>query len=319
MNINVKFVDTVEEDQSQLDVDAIRSSIVEAADNALQFLDRVAYEYEGDLNISYICGESALGANIILRANYRTGEYQSFSDGVKIMQTWLATSHNINLSDEAVDEFAKQLADNSEEFIASLRHEAPHEFDDETDIFVYKGANIDNLHDLMVHELWHLIESQAGVFKTSEFIHEGTATYVQKKFLGINPDVDNFYIEESSAHALYDLVAKIVKEELDAAEGYASMLFQPEFRKKLSDRVKKEVLPLYFDALDKESPAQQKAGIVNNPHYAAFIQDPSRDNLIAAFRSMGAIKWAEELDSQNLSSYIEHIKRLLEKPTTSIA
>lgn len=311
MKIDVKFVDTAEGDQSQLDIETIRASIVEAADHALHFLDKAGYEYTGDLNIAYICGKSALQANAILRANYRMDIYQNIHDSLEITRTWLSMHHSINLSDEAVGEFSRILTDSSEELTSSLRHAAPHEFNDETDMFVYNGADITNLHDLMVHELWHLIESQAGVLRTPEFIHEGTATYAQKKFLGMDPSVDNLYKEESSAHALYDLVAKIVKEELDSAKGRASMLFEPEFRKKLAVRVKSEVLPLYFEALNDEESEQQRSMLRSNPHYAAFIEYPTRENLIEAFRSMGALKWADELDGQDISSYVEHLKKII--------
>lgn len=314
MNINVKFVDTAEENQSQLDIEAIRESIVKATQIALDFLKWSGFEYTDDLTISYICGESALHAHSILRANFRMEEYQAMRDGMENIRIWLSMFHNINLSDEAVDEFSRQLTENSEEVSSSLRHDAPHEFDNETDIFIYNGADVSDLHDLLVHELWHLIESKAGVFRTPECIHEGTAVYVQKMFLGIrDPSARDFYPEGSSAHALYDLVSRIVGEELDSERASISMLFEPEFRKKISTRVTTEVLPLYFQAFSREVSEQQGLMIRNNAHYAPFISSPTRENLIAALRSMGAIKWADELDGQDISSLVEYYRKITGK------
>lgn len=311
MHINVKFVDPRERDQSQLDIEAIRESIVDATEVALHFLKLSGFEYTDDLTISYIRQECVLHAGAILRANYRMEAYQGMRDAMENIRIWLSMFHNINLSDEAVDEFSRQITEDSEEINASVKRDVPHEFDDETDIFIYNGADVNDLYDLLVHELWHLIESKAGVFRTSECIHEGTAVYMQKMFLGISdPSTRDFHPEGSSARALYDLVSRIVKEELDSAGGSISMLLEPVLRKRIAARVKTEVLPLYFEAFDREVSEKQGSMIRNNPHYAPFIANPTHENLIAAFRSMGAIKWADELDGQDISSLVEYYKKL---------
>jgi hypothetical protein len=318
MNINVKFVDTAESGQSQLNVEAIRESIVSAVRTALDFLRQSGFEFEQDLNIAYICGKCALGAQGIMRANGRRKEYQDNRDTIEVMKIWLSMSHNLIISDEAVDEWAEYMTANRKNFTDSLRASAPHEFDNETDIFIYKGINSHGIHGQLIHELWHLIESKAGVFKASECIHEGTATYVQKRMRGLDPARDDLYKKTVVAHSLYDIAAKIVDEEIKAVGGSLSTLLEPAFRKRLADRVKTEVLPIYFKANNGEISDQERSMTIEAPHYAAFVQDPSRENLIESFRSRGAVKLAKELEGQDISSYLAYMREVTGKPAGHI-
>lgn len=310
MKVDVKFVDTGESDQHELDTEAIRESIFVAVQAAIEFLDEAGFEYEEDLSIAYICGQSALQANLILRANYRIESHQGIRETIEVTRTLLSMYHHLEISDVAVDEYCNYVMENYDANAAQLRDAAPYEFDDEVDIFIYEGADIDNLHALIVHELWHLIEAQLGLFKTSEGIHEGTATYVQKRFLGMSP-TESLHQENPAANALYDMVSKIVDEELEAAKGSLKTLLEKDFRKKLAKRVRAEVLPTYFEASSREHSKLQAAMIIGNPHYAPFIQAPSHENLIAAFKSMGMVKWADELDVQDTASYVDHLKNVL--------
>lgn len=313
MNINVKFVELEENDLPQADVEKIRQSIIFAVEDAIGFLKQAGFEYNSDLNICCICKESALMASVAMRANLRIEDYKLIRDEMEMMKDWLSSFHHLEISDDAADEFSRHIQENSEEFTEQLRHSSPHEFDRETDIFIYNVANINKLHDLMVHELWHLIEVQKGVFKGSECIHEGTATFIQKRFIGADPAGEDFHKKATASNAMYDMVGKIVDEELKLAQGSLPKLLEKDFRKKLADRVKSEVLPLWFEAFNKESSEQQRTMIINNPHYAAFVENPSHENLIATFRSMGALKWADEMDKQDTSSYVEHLKRVIGK------
>ena len=312
MNINVKFVDTAEADQSQLDIGTIRESILNATRAALDFLKRAGFEFEQDLNIAYICGKCALGAQGIMRANYRGKEHQDNVDTIEVMRIWLSMSYNLTISDEAVDEWAEYVTTNQGDFTSSLRASAPHEFDDETDIFIYKGINVYGIYDL-IHELWHLIESKAGVFKSSECIHEGTATYVQKRFRGLDPGKDDLYKKTRAVHSLYDMAARIVDEEIKAVGGSLPTLLEPAFRKRLADRVKAEVLPIYFSINADEISDQERSMTVEAPHFAAFVQNPSRENLIESFRLRGAVKWAEEMGEQDISSYLAYMRKVIGK------
>ncbi len=65
----------------------------------------------------------------------------------------------------------------------------------DADITLYKPAksNIGKLDEIMVHEIWHLIEKEKGLLNGDNFIHEGTATHVQNRFAGRSSYVGNFF------------------------------------------------------------------------------------------------------------------------------
>ena len=101
----------------------------------------------------------------------------------------------------------------------------------DADIFLYRPIQnrLNDLDELMAHEVWHLIERKYGVFDGNGFIHEGTATYVQNRFAGrksewIGSEADYF-------GAVYNNAAHLVQEEVGKEPNPLKAILNPGKRK----------------------------------------------------------------------------------------
>jgi len=81
------------------------------------------------------------------------------------------------------------------------------------DITLYRPAKstLKKLDDIMVHEVWHLVEK--GLLNGDDFIHEGTATYVANRFAGRESQHGDFFWKifgKDMQTRMYEGVAEVI-------------------------------------------------------------------------------------------------------------
>jgi hypothetical protein len=188
-------------------------------------------------------------------------------------------------------------------------------FKDGEDIDLFSPIRdlMDKLDSVMVHECWHLIESEQGAIVEEPLIREATATYIQNYFRGkscANPTVENYF------DVIYHLGAAIVEEELEGSKNPLASLLKPAVRKRIEERFQREAIPLiglksvqaYDPTLSREWQAQY---INHDPDYECFRRKPSAKTLLQAMRKRGYKKLAKDFSTQDLTKMLAYSKSLL--------
>lgn len=212
----------------------------------------------------------------------------------------------LKISRKVADQLANQAEALIEFFKKGIKSKA--------DITLYNPvAEIKNLDELMVHEIWHLVEKQAELNEGDEIIAEGTATLVQYRFTGR-------FCFLGQREDLYETVATIIRHRFSGDTIPLKDLLDPSLRKKIneaadaftrtSDRYRRETR-----ALVRSSPyiEAQRKEILTNPAWKDFRNQPSAETYLQGLRALGDNLIAEELKDQDLTKLVEYGARLIKK------
>ena len=310
----------VEEAPSESDALAdFRARVGAAVEEALTFLlnDGAPIDSLGEtLVVKRLPYKGAFGRDLKIqaRANLFFHPTDLARDKALLLKQTFQGCFGLELSDEAckeVEDFLlERLASLEEKFVTEHGEEA----DREVDIFYYLDEE-DVVTDwnyatsLFVHELWHLVENRTGVFRESDLIGEGTATNVQRHFLRETVNRD---FTTASGNAMWQLMyfrsSELVEEELGKTEGVG--LLNPELRGRIVARFWEELAPEYFAHLAANPTGLDKKQL-EDPAYEDFKRDPSKENLLEALRRLGFPQRAQEIEQQDMTSYLDYMQRLL--------
>lgn len=230
--------------------------------------------------------------------------------GATSLKTVYERLFELKISDEALKETVKVVRKELEAMFPDGI------LGDDADIFLFKPIQytLKDLDELMVHEVWHLIERKYGVLDEAGFIHEGTATYVKNRFAGRPSEWSG--VETDYFGMVYDNTAYLVQEEVDKEANPLQAILEPERRKSIQKRFEERVLPLFYQKVAEllESGATrnfERDLISNHPAYEDFRKNPDRDNLLKAYRQRGYVKLADELSKQDMREMVEYNQELL--------
>ena len=185
----------------------------------------------------------------------------------------------------------------------------------EADITLYNpvAQHLKELDEIMVHEMWHLVERQEGIKDGSEIIGEGTATIVQYRFAG-----KRCFLQEREN--TYETIAAIIQHQFNGCEIPLSDLLKPSLRKKInqaaeaftgsSERLRDEAIervksPEYIEL--------QRQSILAHPAWASFRKNPTPKTYLEGLRAIGDEVIADELEGQNLKRLVKYGAGLITK------
>jgi len=164
-------------------------------------------------------------------------------------------------------------------------------------------------HDsIMIHELWHLIEDSKGLFHDGSLIVEGTATYVQHRYLG--SDISCF--QPADMHSMIYLgVAKLVHEKLGNQP--LSHILDSGFRTILQQNAL-DALEVYARSNDCDV---RKSGFTDTalmqrafPCFADVQRDVNPDSIVDFYSEIGADLLVSEMHGQNLERLAKKYQEL---------
>ncbi|MFW6014630.1 MAG: hypothetical protein ACOCQG_05625 [Candidatus Nanoarchaeia archaeon] len=189
-------------------------------------------------------------------------------------------------------------------------------YGDYIDIHLYSPiqSELHRLDELMAHEVWHLIEKEHGLLDGKGFIHEGTATYAQNRFVG--REFEWAGSETDYAGVVYENTAYLVHEEVKNEPDPLKALLDTEKRKNIQLKFDEKILPLAYEkAVDLiEAGATNdfsKELLFNHPAYEAFRKKPNADNLLFALRQREYVKLADDISKQDMTKLVKYYKELI--------
>ncbi len=230
--------------------------------------------------------------------------------GSTLMKTSYERGFGLKLSDEA-------LKQGVEVAIRELEAMFPKGLlGNDADIFLFRPIQnkLEDLDEIMAHEVWHLIEKKKGIFDGTSFVHEGTATYVQNRFAGRESEWRGS--ETDYFGTIYNNTAHLVQEEVGKEPNPLKAILDAEKRKAIQAKFEERVLPLVYEKASEliAAGATREFGreiVLTHPAYNAFRQKPNADNLLEALRIRGYLKLSEEISRQDMTKAVEYNRRLL--------
>src|SRR3989338_10074287 len=187
---------------------------------------------------------------------------------------------------------------------------------DDADIFLYKPVqnNLNLLDEYMAHEVWHLIEKKYGVLDGNGFIHEGTATYVQNRFVGRESEWRGN--ETDYFGMVYHNTAHFVQQEVVNESNPLKAILDTEKRKAIQAKFEQRVLPLFYEkaaAMIETGATKEfvREILLTHAAYEAFRKEPTGENLLVALRQKGYVKCADEISQQDITKLVEYYRELL--------
>lgn len=169
----------------------------------------------------------------------------------------------------------------------------------------------------MAHEAWHLIELERGLFKDMRLLGEGTATCAPAFLLGGTVMESE---PENVDDLLYQKAAAVVQRRCNGCGNPFGRMLDPAFRRDVemeladytvgtflrADSMNQEELDylrkLRLDGLRAERYLRKAAPELAMP------ENPTRDEIMAYYRRIGANRLADELDGQDLSRLLVSVK-----------
>ncbi|OGJ50020.1 hypothetical protein A2335_00820 [Candidatus Peregrinibacteria bacterium RIFOXYB2_FULL_32_7] len=236
--------------------------------------------------------------------------------GAFILSAFYKREYDLDISTSAVSDFV-----DFESLSNDLRKKFPDgAFETDVNIVIYKPMqsfatyNPEIFDEYIAHELWHLVENSYNVLLTDVFIHEATATYVQKVYVG--KEVKSCQLAKFNVFGLlYKYGALIVQEELKGESEPLQALLNSEIRERIQLRFDKEVFPKVIDLISvdlcTEDPEDEY--ILKHEAYAKFRTNPTFENLISGLKTRGLNRFIDEIQGQDTNKFFDHAKRLIAK------
>jgi len=169
-------------------------------------------------------------------------------------------------------------------------------------IILQKASELEDVAEILVHELWHNVESQHPITARTQSIREGIATYVQLNYRGVEikrPLESYNKFDEIVACGL----AYIVQEHLKDKKNPYRAILQHATRKKIEEEGLKRIFE-HSGLLLKAAAKEMKRRIGENKPGSVtmeVLQEPTEKKIISIYRRQGANRLADELERQDLS------------------
>jgi hypothetical protein len=217
-------------------------------------------------------------------------------------QTLYKLLFGLNISKKAIEEMFLP---------ATNKIAAAQETDFKPKIRIYpklqKVSKLENITEMFVHELWHIVESEHPITARTQSIREGTATYVQLDYLG--------YVSRQPPESYKDYsymisfgVAYIVTEHLKHKKNPYQALLQHATRKRIEEETMKRIYGHSGSLIEmaKKEMTQRIRNKKPGEVTREFLKNPTKESIISVFRSQGANKFADELKRQDLTRLIAY-------------
>ncbi len=212
-------------------------------------------------------------------------------------------AYGIDISDEAIAEVTRTQKDKLGNILI------PQEFESGADVLIFQpyrnhSKEQEDGDEIIVHEVWHLIEKERGVLQAHPFITEGTATYAMKRFRGKGCDKP-FEKFEDFFMMMYLGAANIVQNYVGSSENPYRTMLDSQVRRKIQQDMLGRVKPVLVErvkrSLEDEDNQKVMAHIMRQiPEFQGLEGYLTAEGIMEAYRQMGATKLADELQGKDL-------------------
>jgi len=224
-----------------------------------------------------------------------------------LVKTMWKDAYGIDLSDEAISEVTRIQKDKLGKILIAG------EFESGADIFIFQpyrnhSRQQKDRDEIIVHEVWHLIEKERGLLQEHPFIAEGTATYAMKRFRGERCDIplerfDDFFM------MMYLGGANVVQDYVGSSENPYQIMLDRQVRGQIQQDILRRVKPVFVEKLKKalENDDSKKAMVDTMqqiPEFQELKGNLTAEGIIESYRKMGATKLADELQGKDLEDLI---------------
>jgi hypothetical protein len=328
----VKGIRTLRKLFTPISIEEAMEQAENGLDQALEFFSSEGLHLERRPTIAYVgdkLGEILKRANrhtvASLNANYALipeAPTPSFFDYERKM--W-GEGYGLTISDAAI--MSLLLVGISSKFSERLKQERANLPTD--DIYLYDAARKStvDLAQIMVHEVWHIIETESGFY--DPFTSEGTATYVANRFLGNESPwtqkqtihapraTEQYRIQEKEIATMrYINAAHFVEETLRDETQPLVALLTPDIRAAVRYAVESKVFPYIYRPANREFPIhtrwERDSFLVSaTDAFDPFKKEPGPNTLVQCLRAYGATQLAEEIQHQDLTILTKYFNFLL--------
>jgi len=252
--------------------------------------------------VDRICPEVPDGLAMIREEFETVGNYIDFFSQNLAKAMW-KDAYGIDVSDEAIAEVTRIQKDKLGKILI------PQEFESGADVLLFQpyqnhSKKQEDRDMIMAHEVWHLIEKERGVLQEHPFIMEGTATYAMRKFRGESCD-KSFEEFDDLVTMMYLGAANIVQNYVGNSENPYQTMLNKQLRGQIQQDLLKKVKPVLVErikkSLEDEDNQKAMAHIMRQiPEFQGLEGNLTDEGIVKAYRQMGAIKLANELQGENL-------------------
>ncbi|MDP2925568.1 MAG: hypothetical protein Q8N99_04300 [Nanoarchaeota archaeon] len=190
--------------------------------------------------------------------------------------------------------------------------------EDDSGIFLFKPYNEFSQDTkardrILAHEVWHLIEQERGVINVAPMINEGTATYAERRFVGKKgkKSIEDY---EDYFSMIYNGSAKLVQDYVDSEENPLKAVLETSIRLKIEDELLRRIKPKLIATLEKTLESQENMFAIGEsmkqlPVFARIQGNVTAENLLRAYEEIGAQLFVEEAKRQDLTKFVEFMKK----------
>jgi hypothetical protein len=149
------------------------------------------------------------------------------------------------------------------------------------------------------HEVWHLVEMDYGVSDSYPLIEEGTAEFAGQRISGAKVKSEVGFVNLDCFE--YYGIASIIKERFKGRDNPYKALLDRRRRKGINTAAIREIHKV---PVSVKKPDMEGAVRIGDKDMIRLLDNPTKEELLRFWRSIGAKKLAEEAEGQDLSIYL---------------
>ena len=292
--------------------DSHKSRLEKAVDVAMQFYEVNSILVAKRPSISFDGREQPMANVAAARARIELQAQEAIQASItRVMsQTIFKQMYGLTISREATEQYAAEMSRGTVTGTRDAFGEMP------TDIVAlpyYFTLPLKEQESYIVHELWHIIEADCGIFQRSPLLGEGTATLVQSRYMG-----QKCALPMQKCTGFLQLYYQGIATELEGVLGslpFKSLLdadIRAEAEQIIIPKLK-EYAPKLIENMLKhpQFKAVYREMMRHNPIVSALPKNVVKEDILNVFRAKGQHLLASELEAQDCSKLIETYKEFL--------
>jgi hypothetical protein len=213
----------------------------------------------------------------------------------------------LEIGEKALDE----IQEKTQRGLLNVNHQL---LSQDADIIVFLPLSETGLGEILAHEVWHLIEDRRGVKFTDSYLHEATASYAQTLFAGRSFDLPEItgpqdMIYKYGSYLLHRQAMSVSNSLVDFLDPLKRARLEKLFQEEFIPALEQEILK-YSEDID-QTKLSIGAGILDDPNFHYFREDPSTEALLQDFRERGLGELANDLEKQDLNRFVGFLRTSL--------
>lgn len=234
--------------------------------------------------------------------------------------------HKLEVSEEAIEELCdvtarlqKEMVEDPElDDILTFEYAFGEDNVENADIVLFESCrDLDKkeMVEVLLHEVWHLIEKERGLMDQTPLIMEGTAMYVSRRAFEKRFDT-TIESGEDILESIYLGGAALVKEHVEKFENPYIALLDETLREEIHNEVIERLEPVIGEKsrmlYENEEFMEHVSDVLKKPPlYQELIGNVTPTSVLNFYKKIGANKLVEEIKDQDISLLVYDFKRKL--------